>query len=67
MVLDQKFSTGFGRAFLQLPEQLGHLGGVEVVNGEPLVDGGLDGMCDMAVNLGVGFLSSSAWHPAVWD
>ncbi len=44
VILDQDLTAGFGHMLLQFPKQLGHLCGVEEVDGKPLMDSGLDGM-----------------------
>ncbi len=44
MVLDQELASSLVGRLFKLPEQLGHLGRIEIVNGKPLVHSQLDGM-----------------------
>jgi hypothetical protein len=46
--LDQKFTPRLLSSIFELFKELPHFGRVEVVNGEPLVNCGLDGMNHMA-------------------
>jgi hypothetical protein len=48
VILYEQLTSGLSGSLLQLLEQFRHLGRVEVVDGEPLMHGGLDGVCHSA-------------------